>query len=106
MQVLESKEVTVGDQYYVMTAMGAMDGLDFMTKMPSDGGFPPAEDIRRVLVKYVKMGGKSFTNQSFDIHFSRKYHEIFQLFQEFFEFNFGVEVPNEMSDTEEDTKEK
>lgn len=102
MKVLENKETTIGDNYYVMTAMGAMDGLDFMNKLFVSGtGTPPAKDIRDVIVKYVKLGGKAFDNKSFDVHFSKKYDELYELFQQFCEFNFGEASPNQPSDTED-----
>ena len=108
MNVLESKEVTINGNYYVITAMDAVEGLDFITKMISNGGvLPEAKEIRQLVVKYVKLGGKPFTEKSFGTHFSRNYNELQELFEEFMSFNFGDEVPNDGSDTsvEEDTSE-
>lgn len=109
MDILENKEVTVNGNYYVITAMEAVEGMDFISKVFSNGGtIPPAKDIRQVIVKHVKLGGKQFSDKTYGIHFSRNYEELMQLFEEFMVFNFGEFNPNEDSDTlvEDDISEK
>lgn len=104
MKVLESKEVTINGNYYVFTAMDALDGLDCMNKFMSISGIPPAADIRNIIVKNVKLGGKAFNEKSFGVHFSRNYEELMQVFEEYMAFNFGEFDPNDGSDTPKDSE--
>ncbi len=109
MDILESKEVTINGNYYVITAMEAVEGMDFISKVFSGGGsVPPAKDIRQVIVKCVKLGGKPFTEKTYGTHFSRNYDELMKLFEEFMAFNYGEFDPNDGSDTseEDDTSDK
>lgn len=102
METLEQKEVHVDDVYYVFTAMDVVDGLEFMNKlMSAPNGLAPASDIRHVVIKYVKLGGKPFNEKSFGIHFSRKYEHLMKVFEAFMEFNYGEFDPNDGSDTSE-----
>lgn len=98
MDILESKEVTVGGQYYVVTAMEAIDGMEFFDELVRNKGMATPRKIKEVIVKYVRVGGKKFTDKSFDTHFSRKYNDLGELFEQVMEFNFGEELPNDSSD--------
>lgn len=102
MNALEQKEVTINGTYYVITAMGATDGMVFMDKLMNGGGKVPAEDMRSVVVKTVKIGGKAFTEKTYDTHFARNYDELSQLFEEVMSFNFEGANPNAGGDTSEE----
>jgi hypothetical protein len=102
MNALENKEVTLGENYYVITAMGATDGMVFLDKMINGMGKLPIAEMKTVIIKYVKLGGKPFTDKLYDTHFSRKYDELNKLFEEIMSFNFGDANPNDGSDTSEE----
>lgn len=93
-QTLEFKEVTIGDNYYIITAMGAEDGMAFLDEYMDMGKVSPKKQ-KEIIVKYVKANNKVFTDKSYDIHFSRKYKELGELFLEVFNFNFEGDSPLE-----------
>lgn len=99
MNVLENKEVTINGNYYVITAMGATDGMVFLDKMINGDGKLPVTEMRGVIIKYVKLGSKVITDKIYDTHFSRKYDELNQLFEEIMTFNFEGTNPNDGGDT-------
>ena len=102
MNALESKEITINGNYYVMTAMEAVEGMDFITNLyASPNGVPSAKDMRAAIIKNVKLGGKAFTEKSYGIHFSRNYEELSELFEAYMDFNYGEYDPNESGDPSE-----
>ena len=95
-QALETKDVTVDGNLYVITAMSATDGMEFFSQVQNmmATGQIPARQMKEVIIKYVKLGSKKFDEKSYDIHFSRKYDQLNELFAAVMEFNFGEIDPN------------
>ena len=90
-QTLETKDVVINDNMYIITAMSATDGMDFMTTAQDAflDGTIPAKRMKEIIIKYVSLGNNKFNEKSYDTHFSRKYNVLNELFAEIMEFNFG-----------------
>lgn len=106
MMVLEQTTVTVGENSYLVTALDATNGLAVMHKMmefSKNEQAPTAEFMRNLILKSVTVNNKQANEEWFNKYFSRKYHEVYELFTKIQEFNFGTEEqdPNEQSDTSE-----
>lgn len=93
LDLLEQKEVVVGGEKYLITALGALKGLEYAPKLNgADNKF-----IAQLIMETVSHGNMPLTGDKFDKHFSRRYESIYNLFEEILEFNWGVgtENPNE-----------
>lgn len=91
LEVLEQKTVEVGDKEYLIQAFPAKYGLTVMEEMMSgDGNFSTTRMVD-IICRSVTYRNKLFTEQTFGVHFSRKYKEIVELFNEVLVFNFGEE---------------
>lgn len=103
-QALETKEVTIDDNLYIITAMSATDGMEFFSQAQGllSSGMIPARQMKELIIKYVKIGSKKFDEKSYDIHFSRKYDRLNELFASVMEFNFGEMDPNAGEDDSEE----
>ena len=104
MNVLDQTEIEVGGVKYLVTAFPATMGLDILGKLTSLTGTPPAEFMKYVILKAVKVDNKVVTDDWFNKKFSRNYKELYELFAKITEYNFGDlsgETGNEQSDTSE-----
>ena len=93
---LPQKEFELGGTKYLITALGASDGLDVISKLSSsevDGKF-----IKAVILRSVSVDGLKRDDKWFDVHFSRKYKLVQDLYEEILEFNLGDD-PKEEGDT-------
>lgn len=94
-QVREQKEVIINDNKYIIHALMATKGIDTMNalkKMSENGEDPDGFFIKDIVMSSVTFKNKMFDDKSFDIHFSKKWVELFKLFEEILEFNFDIKV--------------
>ena len=106
MQVLEQKEVVVGGSTYLITALDATYGLTVLNALMSMENSPPANFVKDVVLKSVKVNNIQPTEQWFNKHFARNYRELYELFGQIVNFNFDFDMndpdsPNVESDTSE-----
>lgn len=95
-QTLPQKEIEVGGVNYLITALGASDGLEVISKLTSgdvDGKF-----IKAVILRSVSVDGLRKDDKWFDVHFARKYVEVQKLYEEIIAYNLG-EDPKDTGDT-------
>ena len=97
LSVLEQKEVVINGKLFVIEAMGATEGLEFLTKIVEGAD---AKLIRDTILKTVIYEGSKRDVKWFDRFFSRKYRDVQTLFDEIVEFNLG-ENPKDEGDTSE-----
>lgn len=95
LEILEQKEVVIGGEKYLITAMGASEGLEYIPKI----GKETPSMVKEAIIKYVSHQGVKFDVSRFDKHFSKKYSEIYDLYNEIINFNFEgvISSPNEES---------
>lgn len=88
---LPQEIITVDDQDYLVTAMPATKGLQFMEAQQEsiDSGKADLALIKKVICEYVCKDGMQITDKSFDIIFSRKFGHLRKLYQRVIEYNFG-----------------
>ena len=94
-QVRETKEVEVGGNQYILTALGTTDGINTMnklTKLFNNGQEPDGEFVRDLIIATASYNKKAFDTRTYEIHFSKKYNEVFELFAEIIEFNFDIKL--------------
>ena len=96
-QTLEQKEVQVGDDVYLLEAFPAKFGLTIMEEMLKGENFSTSRMVD-ILLRSVSYQGRLFTEQTFNKHFSRKYKEVAELFNEVLVFNFGETLDNPLED--------
>jgi hypothetical protein len=90
---LEQKQVKVAGVNYLITALPAEYGLEVMNELySSDKEVHESFRIKEIILKSVTMGGVKFTSDAYDKHFSRKYKEIFELYNEIMSFNYGTTI--------------
>lgn len=90
-QVLEQKQTTVGGKDYLIVALPALLGLSLIDHMGSRGleaSISPAMQTQ-VLLRSLRYQNKEFTEETFNIHFSRRYKDILELTKQVLEFNLG-----------------
>lgn len=95
---LPQKELEVGGSKYLVTALGASEGLDLLAKLGTgdvDGKF-----IKELILKSVAVDGRRQDGKWFDIHFARKYKEVQELYESIIDFNLGDD-PKDEGDTSE-----
>lgn len=102
----ETKDVTIGDTNYTITAFDATYGLGVfnqLAKIEIEGGMPPSDFIRNVILTGVTVNSVQKDKNWFEKHFAKNYNELWQLFNEIVAFNFGGseegDSPNADSDT-------
>ena len=101
---LEQTTVEVGGESYLVQAFPATYGLDVMQKMikvASGESELSVQFMSDVIIRSVDYKGRRMDEKTFNIHFSRKYNEINELFEKIMEFNFGEASPNDGSDDSE-----
>ena len=103
MELLEQKDVTIGDCVYDITALPASYGMGVMDRLMGGGDVKfSVTDMKQIILKSVKINNKSLDEKRFDVHFSRKYAEMTELFNEIMSFNFGELDPNDSGDVSEE----
>lgn len=101
MQIREQKETTINGNKYIINALLATKGIDTMNalkKMQERGEDPDGFFIKDIVMSSVSYKNKAFDDKSFDIHFSKKWIELFQLFEEILEFNFDIKLDKNEED--------
>lgn len=107
MQTLEQTTITVGGVDYLVTAFPATMGLDILGKLTTVTGTPPAEFMKFVILKAVKVNNKMPTEDWFNKKFSRNYKELYELFSKITEYNFGdLSGEGDEGNGDEDTSEQ
>lgn len=106
MQILEQKEVVVGGNTYLVTALDATYGLTVLNALMTMESTPPANFVKEIVLRSVKVNNIQPTEQWFNKHFARNYKELYDLFGQIVNFNFEFDVnnandPNAGSDTSE-----
>ena len=106
MQVLEQKEIVIGANNYLVTALDATYGLSVLNALMTMENAPPANFVKEVVLRSVKVNNIQPTEQWFNKHFARNYKELYDLFGQIVNFNFEFDVnnandPNVESDTSE-----
>ena len=88
---LPQEVLTIDDVEYLVTAMPATKGLQFMEAQQEsiDSGKADLALMKQVICAYVCKNGIQITEKSFDITFSRKFGHLRNLYQAVIEFNFG-----------------
>lgn len=90
---LPQKEVEIKGVKYLITALGATEGLEVITKLSSgdvDGKFIKAIILRSVTTEGIKRDEKWF-----DTHFARKYTAVQELYEAIIDFNLGEDPKDE-----------
>jgi len=88
---LPQEVLTIDDVEYLVTAMPATKGLQFMEAQQEsiDSGKADLALMKQVICAYVCKNGIQITEKSFDITFSRKFGHLRNLYQAVIEYNFG-----------------
>lgn len=88
---LPQEVITIDDVEYLVTAMPATKGLQFMEAQQEsiDSGKADLALMKQVICAYVCKNGIQITEKSFDITFSRKFGHLRNLYQAVIEYNFG-----------------
>ena len=88
---LPQEVITIDDVEYLVTAMPATKGLQFMEAQQEsiDSGKADLALMKQVICAYVCKNGIQITEKSFDIQFSRKFGHLRKLYQAVIEFNFS-----------------
>lgn len=86
-QTLPQKEVEVGGHKYLITALGASEGLKVISKLSE--GDVNSEFIRNLIINSVAYENMKRDVKWFDNHFARRYKDIQELYEEVIAFNLG-----------------
>ena len=88
---LPQEVITIDDVEYLVTAMPATKGLQFMEAQQEsiDSGKADLALMKQVICAYVCKNGIQITEKSFDISFSRRFGHLRNLYQAVIEYNFG-----------------
>lgn len=88
---LPQEVITVDEVDYLVTAMPATKGLQFMEAQQEsmDSGKADLALMKQVICAYVCKGGIQITDKSFDIIFALKFGHLRKLYQEVIQYNFG-----------------
>ena len=88
---LPQEVITIDEVEYLVTAMPATKGLQFMEAQQEsiDSGKADLALMKQVICAYVCKNGIQITEKSFDITFSRKFGHLRNLYQAVIEYNFG-----------------
>jgi hypothetical protein len=87
---LPQETLTVDGEDYLVTAMPATSGLQFMEKHQAsiDSGKTDLSVMKEVVVKYVSKDNKAISNTSFDIIFARRMGHLGKLYKAYLDYNF------------------
>ena len=87
---LPQEMLTVDDVEYLVTAMSATDGLQFMEKHQDsiDKGKADLALMKQVICKYVCKDNKAIDAKRFDVIFARKFGHLSKLYSAVLEYNF------------------
>ena len=69
MQVLEQKEIVIGANNYLVTALDATYGLSVLNALMTMETAPPANFVKEVVLRSVKVNNIQPTEQWFNKHF-------------------------------------
>jgi hypothetical protein len=100
----EQKEVTVGENRYLITALTTTAGFETLVKLKEMGedSLPDPLFLRKLIMTSVTINNMNFDADKYERTFSRKHQDAMALFQEIVAFNFGGDQdPNVLSDTSE-----
>lgn len=88
---LPQETLVIDDVEYLVTAMPATKGLQFMEAQQEsiDSGKADLALMKQVICAYVCKNGIQITEKSFDISFSRRFGHLRNLYQAVIEYNFG-----------------
>ena len=88
---LPQEVITIDEVEYLVTAMPATKGLQFMEAQQEsiDSGKADLALMKQVICAYVCKNGIQITEKSFDIQFARKFGHLRNLYQAVIEFNFS-----------------
>ena len=88
---LPQEVITIDEVEYLVTAMPATKGLQFMEAQQEsiDSGKADLALMKQVICAYVCKNGIQITEKSFDITFSRRFGHLRNLYQAVIEYNFG-----------------
>ena len=88
---LPQETLVIDEVEYLVTAMPATKGLQFMEAQQEsiDSGKADLALMKQVICAYVCKNGIQITEKSFDISFSRKFGHLRNLYQAVIEYNFG-----------------
>ena len=88
---LPQETLVIDEVEYLVTAMPATKGLQFMEAQQEsiDSGKADLALMKQVICAYVCKNGIQITEKSFDITFSRKFGHLRNLYQAVIEYNFG-----------------
>lgn len=100
-EVLDQTTISVDDIDYLVSAMPATKGLQFIEKHQAaiDEGKADLSQMKQIICNYVSKDNMQITEKSFDIQFARKYAHLNKLYKEVLNFNF--EELFQAPDTEE-----
>lgn len=84
---LPQSVITVDGVDYLVTAMPATKGLQFVETMQD--GKADLSTMKQVICAYVCKDNKSITNESFDVIFARKFEHLGSLYKAVIVYNFG-----------------
>lgn len=104
----EQHTVEIDGNNYIITALEATYGLDIFAevqRLSAKEESPSGLFMKSLICKSVTLNNIQLDGKKFDSHFSRKYNQMFQLFEEIIKFNFGSadeEGPNVVSDISEE----
>lgn len=88
---LPQEVLKIDDVEYLVTAMPATKGLQFMEAQQEsmDSGKADLALMKQVVCAYVTKDGYPITAEKFDIYFSRKFGHLRNLYQAVIQYNFG-----------------
>jgi len=95
MSVGNTKDVTLGNTKYQIKLLPAIKGLQVMEELDKSRGVPSPELLRALVLESVTVNNIQPTGDWFDKHFARNYKELYNLFNEIVDFNFGDEFGGE-----------
>lgn len=87
---LPQETLEVDGVSYLVTAMPATKGLQFMETMQD--GKADLATMKQVICAYVCKDNKSITNDSFDVIFARKFDHLGSLYKAVLVYNFGEDL--------------
>ena len=87
---LPQETLEVDGVSYLVTAMPATKGLQFMETMQD--GKADLATMKQVICSYVYKDNKSITNESFDVIFALKFKHLGELYKAVLVYNFGEDL--------------